>query len=302
MVAFVLDQYIRACAEEAFGIHLDPEIPGLELCCRRLTAAMAFHRAGFTEAKKFLSDDGQLLGHLRQGEFGIGSRPGYDLVVDILLAALLEANVHGAAEAFEKRFGPQLERWARQMDSRDGQIVDTFLPDLLLPRKKSGPRIATYKGEGPMDGWLKRVFRSQIIRDNEEAGLVLAPPDTTKGYCIVDPSDEYAQKECTQKLTPAFTKMFAGLEDVHQTVLQMAVVDGVEQKKIAAFLGVRDYKVTRLKQEAIEKVARAFHQIAAEEGNMSESAVQECLRLIMDRFGESGVSELIKIHKTKENN
>ena len=47
------------------------------------------------------------------GRGGQRDGDGYDLVEDILLAALLEAGHENAPAAFDRRFAVQLKRWAK---------------------------------------------------------------------------------------------------------------------------------------------------------------------------------------------
>jgi DNA-directed RNA polymerase specialized sigma24 family protein len=279
--------YILEYIETTLGRPVSQESRAVELCHGRLAGLIKYHKKEVEERRICLDDVG-FAEELRHGRLGAGHRQGYDLVADIVLASLLEAREDGVVELFERRFLGQLQKWARLYASGDNDIVADFLADLLMPRENSGSRISTYRGYAPLDAWLKRVFLSQADRRRRQVGVVLELDDANR-LCHVDLGDEYARRECTQRLKHAFSEMFGVLDDVHRMVLQMAVVDGVEQKKIAAFLGVKDYKITRMKQDATTKVAKAFFDIAAVKGDMSKESIRECLSLIMDGLGEGGV-------------
>ena len=92
----------------------------------------------------------------------------------------------------------------------------------------------------------------------------------------------------------ALEQMFDTLDDADRLVLQMSFIDGVEQKRIAVMLGVRDYKVTRMKQAAVRQVAKAFYAFASGSG-MSDEAVEECVQLILEHFAGGGMAEVIPL-------
>jgi len=299
------DTCISEYAEQILSQALDGDGPAMLLCRRRLHAALDYHRGRFESAWDRPVGDEELVSHLRCGEFAVGRRDGYDLVGDVIMAALLEAQVDGAARAFDRRFRPQIDQWAGRFAAADPEVADDLIADLLLPRQTSGPRIGTYKGQGPLDGWLKQVLISQVHRRRRHRGPVLTADGTRAAdepglsaltkVRSTDPTEEYARRECTEKLAPAFAGMFDILDEAHRTVLFMAVVDGVEQKKIAALFGVPAYKITRMKQSAIEKVARGFYTYARTTLRMGGGAVRDCLRLILERFPSAELENLLTL-------
>ncbi|MFA5865990.1 MAG: hypothetical protein WC975_15055 [Phycisphaerae bacterium] len=286
-----MDKHIYKCAHQ-LGIILDQGSTALDICRYKISRMIEYHQERFVRSGKGLLSDEELLCNLQRGEFGTGRREGYDLVADVVLAALLEAGVNGAPEVFDCRFKSQVQKWAAIYRCRNPEIVESFTTDLLLPRKKSGSRISTYNGFAPMDGWLKQVLFSQIIKDPQPR--ILESPELLMS-CDIDPMEEYARKDCKEKLAPAFAHMFDTLDDVHRTVLKMAIIDNVEQKKIAVLFGVRDYKIVRMKQKAIEQVTKAFFNYAANEAKLSEISTQECLRLIMKHYRIESIPVLVNL-------
>ena len=291
-----LERVAEESADLLLGGHVSLPPAALTLVGARLKAALDYHREKFGRAWNRTVEDAELLDCLRRGEFAVGRRADYDLVTDIVLAGLLEAGVSEAFEAFTRRFGQQVAAWGRRFAADDPQLPDDLLADLVLPRAQSGPRIASYKGFAPMDGWLRQVVMSQAQRRRDARGLVLDPEPAESAPATADScdlNDDYARMECTEKLAPALAGMFDKLEATHRLVLQMSILDGVEQKQIADLLGVRDYKVTRIKQEAIRKAAQTFYDFARRVG-LKDQTVHDCVQLILDRFPDGLAGELNK--------
>lgn len=289
-----LDNLVAACIRQVLGLPADRPVPDLDACRCRVQLVLDYHRPRFAQAKGRIFSDTEVFESLRQGDFGTGRREGYDLAADVVLVALLEAGQGCAVEAFERRFGEQVQRWTNRFASDLPQFAEDFLGHLLEPRKTTGSRLATYQGQAPLDGWLRQVLRSVAEKERQKRGLVLDPEPGNR-VCRIEPGDEYAQQDCSEKLSPAFERMFDSLDDAHRTILQMSIVDGVEQKKIAGLFGVPDYKVTRMKQKALEQVATQFQQYAVGVLRMGRDSVRECLELLLERFPQSGLGGLIRL-------
>ena len=277
----------------------DPDLLGRARDCVR--RVLCYHVEQYRLAEK-PCDPEALIEHLAQGRFALGTRPDCDLWADLFLALFFGEGMDEAAEAFHRRFADQLTRWARRYGAGDHDLADDLMADLLLPRASAGPRIETYLAHGPLESWLRQVVRSQADRRRRRRGVVVSPPEadghqdshdnltfSASQYQTVIPDEQYAHQECTRHLAPLFTRVLDELDPQERAVLLLSVADGVAQNRVAQLLGVPDYKVSRLKSQAIETVRRRFFALARQTLQMDEEVVQGCLRLIMDAFPQAGL-------------
>jgi DNA-directed RNA polymerase specialized sigma24 family protein len=265
-------------------------------------AALEYHRQTFAAASK-RSDVEYVAAALGRGEFAAGRRDDVNLWDDVALAALLAQGNDRAMEVFRRRFAGSVGGWERRYSRRQPYGLEDFVGDLLLPREVAGPRIQTYKGHGPLDGWLRQVYLSVCEKrrardaaapipwglspDGSDDGELCARHDGRGSDGADGPDERYARLECAERLAPVMKECIAGLDDELRLVLMMAVVDDVPQKHIADVLHWPEYKVTRAKQKAIRVSTQRFMDIARDRGRMASESVQECITLLLQKYPAS---------------
>lgn len=258
-------------------------------------AALRWHCAAFAAAGK-RNEPAIVARALAIGEFAAGRRFDVNLWDDLALALLLQHRDGLATEAFRERFATRIAAWERRHSAGSALGWEEFLADLLLPRERSGPRVAAYAGHGPLDGWLKQVYISICHKRREgEAPHVRGrvtwgdEQDSEHEHSRFvardeEPDDRFARLECAEKLRPLIDESLRALGDPDRTMLMMIVVDGVRQNQVAALFGLRDYEVARRKQRALRRVANTFFEAAKRIAKLCADEVRECLRLLLDRF------------------
>lgn len=271
---------------------------------RRFAVALLIHRARFREAGR--EDDPDIvLDALGHGRFALGRRNDVNLWDDLALAALLGHPSGAGVERFRARFEGMIAAWNARYAQGEEVTLEDFVADLLLPREKTPARIRKYRGRGPLDGWLQQVFisichkrrgkglverRPRARGDGRRPPLAAAPGDDVAEPWdhIADPTDppdeRYARYECAAKLLPVFRECVERAPQDQRMVLLMAVVDDVPQTKLAQLMGVRDYKIVRLKQAAIRAIRRVINEIARRVARIGDNAVRLCLELLLERF------------------
>ena len=269
---------------------------------QRVCSVLRYHSEQYDQAGKPCEPE-TLIEDLGRGRFAFGTRADCDLWEDLFLALFFGAGMNEAAEAFRRRFADQLARWARRYGGRDTELADDLMADLLLPRAETGPRIETYQAHGPLDSWLRQVVRSQADRRRRERGVVVTTPDpeghrggddrlaySASDYRRVIPDEQYARQDCARHLAPVLNRVLDELTPRQRAVLLLSVADGVPQNQIARLLDVADYKVSRLKTEAIETVRRRFFAEARQVSQMDDETLRGCLHMVMDAFPRTGFS------------
>ena len=260
----------------------------------RLDALLGYHAARYAEAGK-RTDRGWLLEQLRAGRLAYREYQDCDLLEDVFLALLMERGVNEAFVAFQRRFAGQIERWARRYHPREPDLAGELAGYLFVPRAHAKSRIATYGGRAPLPSWLRWVVytwkpegrREHLVQLGDEAGGLdgfEGQPVARSSSCTVD--GEFDRQNCRELLAPAFAECFDGLDATERLILFQYYVDGVQQTKIACELGVRNYRVNRIKQRAIALVRQRFHELAANLARVSRETVMNCLELLQGRFSD----------------
>lgn len=261
-----------------------------------LDNVVANHQELFQSADK-AADGLAVFEALACGEFSRGPRPNVKLWEDVTLATLLALHDEQAARLFCERYAQQVSGWEFRFSHGTPFSVEEFLADLLLPRKRAGPRITGYAGLGPFDGWLKQVYRSICDkRRKKQAGpggepflsIESSPENQHRATSMKSdedaPDERYARNECAELLAPVIRDCIGVLDDFHRQVLFMSVVDGVQQTKIAQLYGVEGYDITRMKQRAIKHVSDAFFEIASRSSQAADESLRLCIDLLLERF------------------
>ncbi len=233
---------------------------------------------------------------LRLAEGGFAARPfaGCNLWLDIILAAGLAGGLDAAAQLFRTMYDEDVHSWSRRYGRGDATLAEDFLPDLLIPRKRSGPRIETYKGHAPLRAWLKQVLRSVADRRRESSEVVVdvdqVDPQSIRGSATgstgdLDPGEAYAAQDCREKIQPLLQQAFGALTDQEHNVVMMSVIDNVPQTKIAQVFGVPNYKITRIKQSSFKKLRETMYSLAKSASELGVKAARDCISLLLARFG-----------------
>lgn len=288
---------VREYLSRLLATSVDRDHPAFAPAMKRLDQVLIYHRARFVELDKPAATDA-VLRELRAGRLACKVHPGVDLLEDVFLALLMEQGENVAYRVFQTRFAAKVARWARGYGAREPFWGDGLAGTLFMPRARSGPRIATYAGHGPLESWLRQVVRKLIQSSlGGSWGAMIQPDDEAGGLdglggrvlshsssCPVDV--EFDRKNCRELLAPAFLGCFDALDATERLILLQYYVDGVQQKQIARELGVYDYDVTRIKQRAIARVLQRFHELAAGLVRGGRETVMICLELLQERFSD----------------
>jgi RNA polymerase sigma-70 factor (ECF subfamily) len=102
-------------------------------------------------------------------------------IADLYLACACELGTAGALEAFDARFGREIQAALRRLRLSDADIEETqqlLRARLFLPRDDARPKIAEYSGRGDLRSWVRvvavrmglRALRQQKARSGASGG------------------------------------------------------------------------------------------------------------------------------------
>jgi RNA polymerase sigma factor (sigma-70 family) len=198
---------------------------------------------------------------------------------EVLLAVALQQGQARAAERFEADYMPTIRAVARQVGGeRALDAVENFAAELVLPRLDRPPRIATFQGRTTLSNWLVPVvsnfWRTQVRRAPAH-GLALLHEPATDGAMTLTVQEE----PCEELLRPMFRDSVQAIGAEDRLLLQMLVLDGVPQKRLAQSLGLHSGTLTRRRQRAVEAVLD--HMTKLMQANARPQQINDCLQLLL---------------------
>jgi RNA polymerase sigma-70 factor (ECF subfamily) len=140
-----------------------------------------------------------------------------------------------------------VERAASKVSRSSGleDAVQQILEKLTAAPEGEAPKLASYAGRGPLEGWIKAVAvrtrlnssrkRTEELDDNAAAEVVAGP----------DPQLRFIKAEHRAAFKQAFDAALAALEPDQRTILRLSVLDGLSHQQIARLRGVHQTTITR---------------------------------------------------------
>jgi RNA polymerase sigma-70 factor, ECF subfamily len=154
--------------------------------------------------------------------------------------------------------------------SSDAEEVRRKVEDLLLFGREGGPpRIAQYKGRGPLRAfvaavavnvarsWLRTQQHRRDVELDDVTSALLRPPDESR---------EAASPEYSELLREALRATVALLEQRQRTIVRLHLTRGVPQVKIAKMLGVNQSTVSRTLEAALYSLQTGIRRRLQERG------------------------------------
>jgi RNA polymerase sigma factor (sigma-70 family) len=190
---------------------------------------------------------------------------------DFLLAQkCLEGEEPAIAHLQETYRGPLvnylIHAGASPEEARD--LVDEFWADCLAERPQRRPRLATYAGNSPLQGWLKAVALNNLIQlkrhekrmrqvlvegSAEESGLagavVKEVPSGESGYSTEQPLLEI--------MRGAVESAFRQCDPQDFVLLQLAHTNGLLGRELALMFSCSEAKISRDLEDARRKIVVA---------------------------------------------
>jgi RNA polymerase sigma-70 factor, ECF subfamily len=181
---------------------------------------------------------------------------------DLYLATACVHGVEGAIEAFEDAYGAEVDAALRARDRSDSAAADlrqAARERLFVGRAEGRPKLADYRGTGPLLHWLRVVlvrFRIDARRRDDRAPkeTPLEPSDGGLVVEDVDPELAYLKSHYRDLMQDAFADAVASLEPRERLVLRYQLVERLSTERIGAVFGVHAATARRWAASAREQL------------------------------------------------
>lgn len=218
-------------------------------------------------------------------------------VEDLALALALRRGDRAALSAFEQQIVPGLERALRRAGAEPSELLQDLRVRVLVEGDGGAPpKIADYRGTGPLRAWLRvaalraavnkatRPPREMAVADSFFEALATAP----------DPTSELVVRDHASSVKDALRGAIATLSNRERGLLQYAFVDGVSLERIGALYRVHRSTVTRWIDLARERLRQAVEEDLRARLHASPSEVESVVKHVSGALDSSIESALAR--------
>jgi RNA polymerase sigma-70 factor (ECF subfamily) len=186
----------------------------------------AFVDAAVSAWPAFGIDDEELVQHVAV-RTPPGELPNVAHAADVLLACACARGLSAAVEAFHSRYGPVISRvLARRRASADiaDDAMQTLYERILVAPSGQTPKIAEYKGTGPLRSWVSAAAATTVLmifRSRERRDQHAADADLESFATEADPELGYLKVRYRAELEDAIAHAVERLSDRDRTLLRL---------------------------------------------------------------------------------
>jgi RNA polymerase sigma-70 factor (ECF subfamily) len=273
--------------------------PGLQESLASLCAA---GRAAWPELE--LGED-EFVHHLAAVTPPEADLPAPDLHAgDLWLACACAAGEPRALELLSRRFLSSLPAAVARIDASAafgdevGQIVRERL---LVAKGGEAGRIAEYRGQGPLEGWLRvtavrvalRLKRQQ--KPAQLAGQEEAEPAQAAAALepALGPELDYIKRRYRPDFEAAFRESMGALSGKPRTILRLHHVEGLSIDRIGAHYGVHRATAARWIIAAREELLQETRRRLMERLQLGETELDSLMRLVASQL-EVSMNQLVR--------
>jgi RNA polymerase sigma-70 factor (ECF subfamily) len=262
---------------------------------REIAVAFARGRAAHPKLALCEEDFGRFLARASEGrgEAGADRLP----MEDLFLACACACEIAGAAEAFEARLGRIVRRAVARVlaTAAERDEAEQRVRQHLLVRGEEGPpRIASYRGDGPLEGWVSvaaiRLAVSMGRSATAERRLRAKAAGEAAG---ANPELLLMKGELAREFEAAVEEALGRLDDRERLVLRLYLVSGMKLAAIARSLGVTPQAISRQLEKVRTSVLADVHRRLGERLALPKGELASVVRLVASRLNVS-ISRLLE--------
>jgi RNA polymerase sigma-70 factor (ECF subfamily) len=217
-------------------------------------------------------------------------------IEDLYLACACAEDVPGAAVAFEEKLGRIVRRAVARvlpLASEREEAAQRTRYHLLVRSEDGPPKIANYRGEGPLASWVSvaaiRLAVSMGRAATSDRKLSAKAAGEAAG---VDPELLLMKRELRQEFEAAVEAALAGLADRERLVLRFYLVSGMTLAGIGKTFGVTQQTVSRWLEKARTDVLAEVQRRLGERLKLPSGEMTSVARLVASRLDIS-ISRLL---------
>lgn len=215
-----------------------------------------------------------------------------DHAADLALAFAAGRGDPVALRRFEEHVGAELVAAARAID-REPAFVDEVVQRtrirLTVGEGDQPPRVASYKGAGPLRAWVAVAAQRIALNARRDAragaARVAAPvadPDVLAELVDREPDPELRHLKTIYRaeFREALTAALAGLPDRTRTVLRLRFVDGLELAQLGRLYRVHEATASRWISSALDDIGHRTREQLIARLAITEATAASVVRMV----------------------
>lgn len=222
---------------------------------------------------------------------------------DLYLAYGCARGLPAALARFEAACVPSARAAIAKIDSRPEFIADVLqeLRTRLLCRADASvpPRIASYRGRGPLTGWVRAAavrLSLNRLRDQRRAGDVPAETiaeEDLGAAAASDPELGFIRAHYHKPFKIAFGEALSQLTSRERTLLRMQLLDGLTEEQMGAMYGAHRVTIARWLARARQKLLIDTQRLLAKELGLPSGQLESITGLVPSQLDLS-LSRLLR--------
>jgi RNA polymerase sigma-70 factor (ECF subfamily) len=215
---------------------------------------------------------------------------------DLALAAACAAQETSAHAAFDTVLTEVDAAGAAVGATKDliEEVKQLLRVQLLVAKNGKPPGIASYRGKGPLRGWVRITATRELIRHKKKAAREL-PLDRSLDRLLtsqIDPTLEALKAEYRSEFALALHEAIEGLSAEDRTLLRQQIVDGMSIDELGAAFGVHRATAARWLNRARAALVSATHERLAQRLQLPVEQMESVIRLVRSQLHASVVRYL----------
>lgn len=211
-------------------------------------------------------------------------------LADLYLAIACLGGQRRAIETFEREIlmalRPSVERACRDALASVDDVLQVCRERLLMPSGGQPPKLAQYRGRGPLQGWVRVVTLREALQERRRSSRtkVVDPTSLLDGSSIETGLElEFLRKRYGAAFREAVHEGLRRLTAEQRALLKLHTTDGLSIDQLAPLLGVhRATAARRLERAREDGLTHTRDVLCARHGLSPSEARSLCLALAED--------------------
>lgn len=223
---------------------------------------------------------------------------------DLYLATALTHGDPAALAAFDAAVLSAVGDFVKRIDPSAAfadEVRQELRERILVAPPDGAPRIAEYRGSGPLGGWVRvaAVRVAHNLRRGEKARRQRQQAHAPTPGQPVDPEMDYLRQHYGAVVQSAIARALGGLAPDERVLLSMHFIEGVSSERIATMSKVHGATIRRRIARLQERIRLEARRLLTEELRAQPGELTSVLRLVKSDFHMS-VSRLLAVRESQE--
>lgn len=208
---------------------------------------------------------------------------------DLFVAQAAAAGDPAAFVLVDRRMGDQLAAVVRSLGESSTfaqDLASELRAHILTPRDGAAPRLASYLGTGPLDGWLRVTVTREAVRARraQNARVTASDDELAEIAGVVSPQLEYLKATYRDQIRTAFRGAIHTLTDRQKNLIRLHYGDGVGVERLGQMYRVHFSTISRWLAAARETLLDETRAAVRAELGVDNSEFDEVMHLVQSNL------------------